>query len=87
MSMNVFIAPELERFVVNAQTVEDYLFSAFEKIGLDAAHCGGKAWPHVTSKPAKFLTARQYVIVYDDAGEPGRRSTPRHGPARRRSSI
>lgn len=37
-----------------AQVVETYLGEAFERIGLDPARCGGKAWPHVTALPVKF---------------------------------
>ena len=53
-----------------AQVVETYLFEAFERIGQNPATCGGHPRPDLTNRPVKFLTARKYVVVYDDRSEP-----------------
>ena len=49
-----------------------YLGEAFERIGLDPARYGGKAWPHVTALPVKFLSIGKYMIISDDRFTPVR---------------
>jgi plasmid stabilization system protein ParE len=68
---------EINDFIANrsqnprgAETVETYLFDAFERIGRSPDRCGGKSWPHITTLPVKFLTVRKYIVIYDDRSLP-----------------